>query len=89
MKSNDILVSDLELAEFCGEATEDTSAADATLSALRRIPANDLTPTVARVIIACIASRIAASNFAHCQTNSIDAIAAVEYLDDAQTSLGD
>lgn len=89
MKSNDIPVSDLELSEFYGVATEDTSAADATLSALRRIPTNDLTPLVARVIIACIASRIAASNFAHVQTQTIDAIAAVEYLDDAQTSLGD
>lgn len=89
MKSNDIPVSDLELSEFYGADAEDTSAANATLSSLRRIPTNDLTPMVARVIIACIASRIAASNFAHVQNNTIDAIAAVEYLDDAQTSLGD
>lgn len=89
MKSNDIPVSDLELSEFYGTDAEDTSAANATLSSLRRIPTNDLTPMVARVIIACIASRIAASNFAHVQNKTIDAIAAVEYLDDAQTSLGD
>lgn len=59
------------------------------INAIRSIPEIDFTPESAKQLLASIASRIANSNFKHVQSPDLDAVSAVERIDDAQYFLGD
>lgn len=88
MKANDIPVSDLELDTFYGVESDPLPYhVQNAVSAIRVIPEYAFSPEGAKAIIAALASRVSHSTFSHVQCKQFDAIAAVEYLDDAQHCL--
>ena len=84
--SNDIPVSDIELGFLPDEEPLHFHVQNA-LCAIRVIPEHAFSPEAAKALIASIASRISNSSFSNAQCKNHDAIAAVEYLDDAQHCL--
>lgn len=79
----DTPVTDKQLDQFYGVAIDDTSVANPAIRAIRAIGASDMTPMVAAVITAALASQISKSNHSHFESTH----SAIEYLDDASTVL--
>lgn len=71
-------------AERAWQEYQDDIAATPACACIRAIREIDLTPGVLRQILAALSARAAKANFAHVD----EAVAAVEYLDDAQECFG-
>jgi hypothetical protein len=84
--SNDIPVSDIEFG-FAADEEPLPLQVNIALTAIRQIQEHNFSPEAAKALIASIASRVSHSSFSHVQCARFDAIAAVEFLDDAQQCL--
>lgn len=88
MKSNDIPVTDLELAEFHGVDQEPLPLqVQIAITAIRQIQEHNFSTEAADALVSALECRIANSAFSHVQNAWIDVPGALEHLQDAHNLL--
>lgn len=88
MKSNDIPVTDLELAEFYGVDQEPQPLqVQIAITAIRQIQEHNFSTDAAAALVSALECRIANSAFRHVQNRWIDVPGAMEHLQDAHNLL--